>query len=74
MIPGHGSPGTTKIFDDSERYYALLLERVGTMAREGKTLDQIKAEVKMPEYASYTSQDRMPTNIEAAYRAVKGSN
>ena len=73
VIPGHGSPGTTKIFDDSERYYALLLERVGAMARAGKTLDQIKAEVKMPEYASYTSQDRMPTNIEAAYRAVKGN-
>jgi len=73
VIPGHGSPGTTKIFDDSERYYALLLERVGAMARAGKTLDQIKAEVKMPEYASYTSQDRMPTNIEAAYRAVQGS-
>ena len=73
VVPGHGSVGTTKIFDDSERYYALLLERVGAMARAGKTLDQIKAEVKMPEYASYTSQDRMPTNIEAAYRAVQGS-
>ena len=73
VIPGHGSPGTTKIFDDSERYYALLLERVGAQVRAGKSLDQIKAEVKMPEYASYTSQDRMPTNIEAAYRAVKGN-
>ena len=74
VIPGHGSPGTTKIFDDSERYYGLLVERVGAMARAGKTLDQIKAELKMPESASWTAQDRMPTNIEAAYRAVKGSN
>jgi len=73
VIPGHGSPGTTKIFDDSERYYALLLERVGAMARAGKTLDQIKAEVKMPEYSSWTAQERMPTNVEAAYRAVQGS-
>jgi cyclase len=73
VIPGHGTPGTTKIFDDSERYYALLMERVGAQVRAGKTLDQIKAEVKMPEYASYTSQDRMPTNIEAAYRAVQAS-
>ena len=48
-------------------------ERVGAQVRAGKSLDQIKAEVKMPEYASYTSQDRMPTNIEAAYRAVKGN-
>lgn len=74
VIPGHGFPGTTKIFDDNERYYTLLVERVGAMARAGKTLDQIKAELKMPEYASWTAQDRMPTNIEAAYRAVKGGN
>lgn len=73
VIPGHGSPGTTKIFDDSERYYALLLERVGAMARAGKTLDQIKGELKMPEYASWTAQERMPTNIEAAYRALQAS-
>jgi cyclase len=73
VIPGHGSPGTTKIFDDAERYYGLLLERVGTMAREGKSLDQIKQELRMPEYDSWAGKDRMPTNIEAAYRAVKST-
>jgi hypothetical protein len=30
VVPGHGSFGTTKIFDDSQRYYELLLERVGS--------------------------------------------
>jgi len=71
VVPGHGSFGTTKIFDDSERYYALLLERVGALAREGKSLDQIKQELRMPEYKDWSYQERMPTNIEAAYRAVK---
>ena len=70
VVPGHGSFGTTKIFDDSQRYYELLLERVGMMAREGKSLDQIKRELRMPEYADWSYQERMPTNIEAAYRAV----
>ena len=74
VVPGHGLPGTAKIFDDEERYYALLMERVGAQVKAGKTLDQIKAEVTMPEYAGWASQDRMPTNIEAAYRAVTGSN
>jgi cyclase len=74
VVPGHGLPGTTKIFDDEERYYALLVERVGARVRAGKTLDQIQAEVTMPEYASWASQDRMPTNIDAAYRAIQGSN
>jgi hypothetical protein len=59
-----------KIFDDGEKYYALLLDRVGAMVKAGKSLDDIKKEVQMPEYASWGSQDRFPTNVEAAYRAV----
>jgi len=70
VVPGHGSVGTTTIFDDSERYYGLLLERVGAMVREGRSLDQIKQELRMPEYKDWSYQERMPTNIEAAYRAV----
>ena len=72
VIPGHGQPGTVQIFEDTEKYYALLLERVGKAMKEGKTLDQIKAEVKMPEYASWASQERYPTNIAAAWRALGG--
>ncbi len=73
VVPGHGSPGTTKIFDENERYYTLLLERVDAMARAGKTLDQVKQELKMPEYTGWSYQERMPSNIEAAYRAAKGN-
>jgi len=36
VVPGHGPPGTAQILDDYERYYNLLIERVGKMAREGK--------------------------------------
>src|SRR5438034_1543002 len=72
VIPGHGTPGTVKIFEDSEKYYALLLERVGRLVKEGKPLDQIKKEVRMPEYENWAAQERFPTNVEAAYRAVKG--
>ncbi|MCH7978650.1 MAG: MBL fold metallo-hydrolase [Acidobacteria bacterium] len=74
VIPGHGLPGTTALFDDTIRYFELLLERVGSMVREGKSLDQIKQELRMPEYEHWANQNRMPTNIEAAYRAVAGSN
>src|SRR6266581_3257867 len=72
LNPAHVVPGTVKIFEDSEKYYALLLERVGRLAREGKSLDQIKKEVRMPEYENWAAQERFPTNVEAAYRAVKG--
>ena len=73
VIPGHGIPGTVKIFEDSEQYYALLLDRVGKMVREGKSLDQIKQELKMPEYDGWASKERIPSNIEAAYKVVKGN-
>src|SRR2546422_3865265 len=71
VVPGHGTPGTVKIFEDSERYYALLLERVGKMAREGKSLDEIKKELRMPEYDGWASKDRIPSNVDAAYKVVK---
>lgn len=72
VVPGHGTLGTVKIFTDGEQYYALLLERVGKLMKEGKSLDDLKKDVTMPEYASFGSQDRMPSNIEAAYRALNG--
>lgn len=71
VIPGHGEPGTTKIFDEMERYYALLLERVRKMAAEGKTLEQVKAELRMPEFDDWAAKERFPTNVDAAWRAVK---
>jgi cyclase len=72
VIPGHGQPGTARIFEDTEKYYALLLERVGAAMKEGKSLDQIQKDVKMPEYASWASQERYPTNVAAAWRALGG--
>jgi len=71
VIPGHGTPGTVKIFEDTERYYDLLIDRVGKMEREGKSLDEIKKELRMPEYDSWASKDPIPSNIEAAYKVVK---
>ena len=71
VVPGHGPPGTTKILDDSIQYYTLLLERVGKMAKEGKSLDSIKKELRMPETDDWASKDRIDTNIESAYRSVK---
>lgn len=71
VIPGHGPPSPPEVLDDSVRYYELLLERVGRMEREGKSLDQIQRELRMPEYEHLLHKERIPENIEAAYRTVK---
>jgi len=72
VVPGHGIPGTVKIFEDTERFYELLLQRVGALVKEGKSLDDIKREVTMPEYSKWASQDRFGSNVEAAYRMITG--
>ena len=70
-MPGHGPVSTTKIFDEYEGFYTLLLQRVGEMARQGKSLDEIKKDLKMPEYADWAGQDRLGVNIDVAYKSVK---
>ena len=72
VIPGHGPPGTGKQLDDMVQYYTVLLERVGALVKQGRTLEQIKAELKMPEIEKWAAKDRFPNNVEAAYRAVTG--
>jgi cyclase len=70
VIPGHGTPGTVKIFTDMEQYYALLVDRVGQMVKDGKSLDQIQKDLRMPEYDQWMGKDRIPGNITAAYNVV----
>jgi cyclase len=71
VVTGHGPVSTTKIFDEYEGFYTLLLKRVGDMAAQGKSLAEIKKELKMPEYADWHGQDRLEVNIDAAYKSVK---
>lgn len=73
VIPGHGDPGTVKLLDDMERYYNSLLERVGQMVKQGKSLDEIKKELRVPGTEDWEGKDRFPNHIETAYRAIKGS-
>ena len=73
VIPAHGPPTTNKIFDFYTGYLVTLLQRVGKLMDEGKTLDQIKAEIRMPEYENLNmAKERIPNTAEAAYRAIKG--
>ncbi len=53
VVTGHGPVTTTKVFDEYEAFYTLLLKRVGDMAAQGKSLEEIKKELKMPEYADW---------------------
>jgi cyclase len=69
-IPGHGDPGSVKMLDDMASYYNQLMDGVTAMHKAGKSLDQIKKELKIARTEDWEGQERFPTNIEAAYRAV----
>ena len=71
VVPGHGAVTTTKIFDEYEAFYNLLIKRVGEMDAQGKSLDEIKKDLKMPEYADWAGQNNLPQNITVAYESIK---
>ena len=71
VVTGHGPVTTTKVFDEYEAFYTLLLKRVGEMAAQGKSLDEIKKELKMLEYADWHDQNRLGANIDATWKSVK---
>jgi len=71
VVTGHGPVTTTKVFDEYDAFYTLLLKRAGEMAAQGKSLAEIKKELKMPEYADWHDQNRLGANIDAAYKSVK---
>jgi cyclase len=71
VIAGHGQPTTTIIFDEYEGFYNLLMKRVSEMAAQGKSLDEVKKELKMPEYIDWRGQDRLGVNIDVAWKSVQ---
>ena len=72
VVPGHGAPGTAKILDDMEGYYGKLMDGVRQMVKQGKSLDEIKKELKIAGTEDWEGQDRFANNIEATYRGVTG--
>lgn len=42
------------------------------MAKDGKSLDEIKKDLRMPEVDDWQGKNRFANNIEAAYRADNG--
>ena len=73
VIPGHGAPTTTKMLAFYQKYLETLMVRVNDLMKQGKSLDQIKAELKMPEYENLeAAKERLPNNIEGGVPGVEG--
>jgi cyclase len=72
VVPAHGLPGTVQLLDETDTFYDVLLDRVGKQMAQGKSLEEIKKDLRLPEYQSWSGgKERLGTNIEAVYRALK---
>lgn len=68
VAPGHGEVGSLADLAAHREYLEKLKEQVGTRIREGKSLEQIKAEVTMSEYSHWGSYGGwQQPNVEGMY-------
>ena len=76
VIPGHGKPGTVKIFEETEKYDALLLETC--LVRWSKPASRrarfSEGIVKTPEYAQWASQERILGTVRSSLKVGAGKS
>ena len=64
IVPAHGLPGTLELLDETDRFYDVLLDRVGKLTTQGKSLEAIKNQLRLPEYQNWSGgKERLDTNI-----------
>lgn len=76
FVPGHGPvhPGRgVKDLEESQRYFIAMREAVATMMSQGKSLDQIIKEFKVPaEFSRYGLPERLKTTLPLYYWQLMG--
>lgn len=74
LVPGHGKIGTRAHVRMYREYMEELRGEVLRLAREGKSLDEVKAAVRLPKYETWGSyKDWFPLNVEGMYRHVQAN-
>lgn len=74
LAPGHGPLGTKESVRAHRAYLEALYNDVLRLAREGKSLEAIKQELKYGEYAGWTGyKDWLGLNIEGMYRLIQAN-
>lgn len=72
LVPGHGPLGKQEHVRMFRDYLEALRGEVLQYAREGKSLEDMKALIKMEKYARWAGYEQMlPLNIEGMYRHVQ---
>ncbi|NQV80652.1 MAG: MBL fold metallo-hydrolase, partial [Alphaproteobacteria bacterium] len=71
LVPGHGDMGTKADATDHRRYFEDLITAVRDGMKAGKSLDALKQEISLPQYADWGAyKDWLPLNIEGVHAAL----
>jgi glyoxylase-like metal-dependent hydrolase (beta-lactamase superfamily II) len=72
LVPGHGPLGDKASVAAFRGYMEELRDAVLKLAREGKSLEEIKQSVKLPQYEAWSGYAQMfPLNVEGMHRMVQ---
>lgn len=73
LAPGHGPLGNKANVTMFREYLQDLRVEVIRYAREGKSVDEMKALITLPKYAAWGPKEWFPLNIEGMYRLVQAN-
>lgn len=74
LAPGHGPLGRKEHVGQFRQYLEDLRQAVLALAREGKSLDEMKQTIKLPKYEGWAGYQQMfQLNIEGMYRLVQAN-
>lgn len=74
FAPGHGPLGTKEDVRNFRNYVVELRDEVLTLARQGKSVDEVKQAVKMAKYTGWAGYEQMQQlNVEGMYRLVQAN-
>jgi glyoxylase-like metal-dependent hydrolase (beta-lactamase superfamily II) len=74
LVPGHGPLGDKQSVRAFREYLEDLRDQVLALAREGKSLDEVKRMVNLDKYRSWSGFEQMAQlNIEGMYRLVQAN-
>ena len=73
LVPGHGPLGTKANVTMFREYLQDLRAEVIRLAREGKSVDEMKSAITLPRYAAWGPREWFPLNIEGMYRLVQAT-
>jgi len=72
IVPAHGVLGRAEDFEVLRTYILTLRARVKALMDQGKSVEEVKKELRMPEYEAWPGKEWLPRSAERIYNELQG--